>query len=301
MEDFKIIKVIDKGSFGKVFLVANKFTGQLHAMKRINKDVLINKKQIQNTKNEKDILFQADHQFILQMDYVFQNDYRLYFFMKYVRGGTLFDNLCQERRFNETITRFFIAQIALAFGYLHEHDIMHRDLKPENVLLDEEGYACLADFGLARFVKGRDQSFSFCGTPEYLAPEIIDRKGHGLAVDWWTLGVLTYEISVGTPPFVNSNRFQLGQMIRTKAPAFPSEAQMRKYNIEMSDLQLNFIMRVSHCQDYADSCWTKTQRHDSDPRAMSRRCLPIHTLLISISKSCFIENTVLLINRNQAC
>ena len=178
-------------------------------MKRINKDILINKKQIQNTKNEKDILFEAKHPFILTMEYVFQNEFRLYFFMKYIRGGTLFDNLCEERRFSETVVRFFIAQIALAFGYLHENKIMHRDLKPENVLLDEDGYVCLADFGLAKYVKAtsNDQSSSFCGTPEYLAPEIIDRKGHGVAVDWWTLGVLTYEISVGTPPFVNDNKF----------------------------------------------------------------------------------------------
>lgn len=125
--------------------------------------------------------------------------------MRYVRGGTLFDNLCEESRFNENSVRFFIAQIALAFGYLHEQKIMHRDLKPENVLLDEEGNACLADFGLARFVNSsdNDQSNSFCGTPEYIAPEIIERKGYGMAVDWWTLGVLTYEISVGMPPFTN--------------------------------------------------------------------------------------------------
>lgn len=110
---------------------------------------------------------------------------------------------------------------------------MHRDLKPENVLLDEDGYSCLADFGLAKYVKGTssDQSSSFCGTPEYLAPEIIDRKGHGVAVDWWTLGVLTYEISVGTPPFVNDNKYQLGQMIKTKDPVFPTDAQKKKYNI----------------------------------------------------------------------
>lgn len=160
------------------------------------------------------------------MEYVFQNEFRIYFFMKYVRGGTLFDNLCEERRFTETAVRFFISQIVLAFGYLHEQKIMHRDLKPENVLLDEEGYACLADFGLARYVQstGNDQSSSFCGTPEYLAPEILDRKGHGMAVDWWTLGVLTYEIAVGTPPFVNENRYQLGQMIRTKEPVFPNDS-----------------------------------------------------------------------------
>jgi serine/threonine protein kinase len=202
------VKVIDKGSFGKVFLVANKYTGSLHAMKRIDKDVLINKKQIKNTKNEKDILFQAKHAFILQMDYVFSNEYRIYYFMRYVRGGSLFDNLCNEKRFSETVVRFFIAQIVLAFGYLHEKNVMHRDLKPENVLLDEDGYIALADFGLARFADS--QSYSFCGTPEYLAPEIISRSGHGMAVDWWTLGCLAYEISIGTPPFMEQNRFQLG-------------------------------------------------------------------------------------------
>lgn len=178
------------------------------------------------------------------MDYVFTNEFRLYYFMQYVRGGTLFDNLVKESRFNETNARFFIAQLVLAFGYLHEHNIVHRDLKPENVLLDEDGYIYLADFGLARHLESDAQSYSFCGTPEYLAPEIIEKKGHGLPVDWWTLGCLAYEITIGTPPFTHDNRFLLGQMIVKETPPFPTDQQKKKYGIQMSAKQRDFIMRL---------------------------------------------------------
>ena len=109
LEDFKIRKVIDKGSFGKVFLVVNKHNGKLYAMKRINKDILIDKKQIQNTKNEKEILFQSNHPFVLSMDYVFQNEYRIYFFLKYVRGGNIYDHLYSKKRFPEEVVKFYAA------------------------------------------------------------------------------------------------------------------------------------------------------------------------------------------------
>jgi serum/glucocorticoid-regulated kinase 2 len=109
LEDFKIRKVIDKGSFGKVFLVVNRHNGNLYAMKRINKDILIDKKQIQNTKNEKEILFQSNHPFVLSMDYVFQNEYRIYFFLKYVRGGNLYDHLLANKRFQEPVVKFYAA------------------------------------------------------------------------------------------------------------------------------------------------------------------------------------------------
>lgn len=118
-------------------------------------------------------------------------------------------------------------------------------MKPENVLLDEEGNIYLADFGLARHLEGNEQSYSFCGTPEYLAPEIIQKLGHGPAVDWWTLGCLLYEISIGTPPYQNENRNLLGKMILNESPLFPSESQKKKYHIQMSVQQEDLIRRVS--------------------------------------------------------
>lgn len=121
-------------------------------MKRINKDILIEKGQIINTRTEKDILFQAKNPFILTMDYVFQNEYRIYFFLEYVRGGNLFDHLCYKRRLDEETVKFISAQILIAMGYLHANKIVHRDLKPENVLMDPSGYIKLADFGLAKFL-----------------------------------------------------------------------------------------------------------------------------------------------------
>jgi serine/threonine protein kinase len=174
LEDFTILKVIDKGSFGKVFLVSNKKMGKLYAMKRINKDVLIEKKQIKNIRNEKEILFQASHPFVNSMDFVFQNELRIYFFLNYYPGGNIYDNVFKVKRFSENTVKFIGAQIVLALGYLHKNKIVHRDLKPENVLMDSDGYVCLADFGLAKFLQPDEQTHSFCGTAEYLAPEILD-------------------------------------------------------------------------------------------------------------------------------
>ena len=174
LEDFDVLKVIDKGSFGKVFLVELKSNGHLYAMKRIWKDLLIEKGQIDNTYNERDILLKSDHPFLLGMDYVFQNDYWIYFFLEYIRGGNLYTNLFKVKWFPEKTVKFYAAQLVLAIGVLHKHKIVHWDLKPENVLIDEDGYIKLADFGLAKFLTNPGESTAtFCGTPEYLAPEII--------------------------------------------------------------------------------------------------------------------------------
>lgn len=242
LDCFEILKVIDKGSFGKVFLVRNKKNEKLYAMKRIRKDILIEKGQIQNTKNERDILLSIEHPFLLGMDFVFQNDFRLYFFLDYIKGGNLFESLFTVKRFPEETVKFFAAQLVLAIGCLHDNKVVHRDLKPENILLEESGYLKLADFGLAKFLLDAKQStYSFCGTAEYLAPEILEMKGHDYMVDWWTLGILIYELRIGRPPFLDKNHQKLGRMIKKGKIIFPDPI---RHKIDMSDELKDIIIQL---------------------------------------------------------
>jgi len=129
----------------------------------------------------------------------------LYLVLDYFQGGELFYHLKTKRRFREDVARLYVAEIAMAFGHLHDKDVIYRDLKPENILLDDEGHVCLTDFGLAKEMTPDTKTDTFCGTPEYLAPEIIQGSGHDKAVDWWSLGILLYELTVGIPPYYSPN------------------------------------------------------------------------------------------------
>ena len=205
LNDFQIKKVIGRGSFGKVFLVQKKSDGQVYAMKSLNKHTILDYDQVESTKLEKDILLKADHPFLVGMSYVFMTEQKIFFVMKFVRGGELFMHLRQAQRFTEERAKFYSIQVAMALGHLHDQQIIYRDLKPENILMDDNGYICLTDFGLAKVLDKGQQAFSFCGTPDYLAPEILVEKGHSFPVDWWALGILTYEMIVGFPPFYTGN------------------------------------------------------------------------------------------------
>ncbi|RHY33012.1 hypothetical protein DYB32_001993 [Aphanomyces invadans] len=183
IEDFDLLKVLGKGSFGKVMMVRKKENQKIYAMKTLRKAALIKRNQLLHTKTERNILQQIKHPFLTTLSYAFQTPEKLYLVMDYCPGGELFFWLKKDRRFSQTKARLFAAEILLALQELHKHDIIYRDLKPENILLDLEGHIRLTDFGLSKeAVTGAGAvggTKTFCGTPEYLAPEILENKGHG--------------------------------------------------------------------------------------------------------------------------
>lgn len=224
LDSFKMIRVIGKGSFGKVFLVKENKSGEIYALKVLRKDNIIKRNQIEHTKTERSVLGYVKHPFIVGLNMAFQSKDKLYFVLDYCAGGELFFHLGKLGRFPEERAKFYAAEIVLAISYVHSLDIVYRDLKPENVLLDHRGHIRLTDFGLSKegIISSSSGANSFCGTPEYLAPEILNRQGHGRAVDWWSLGALLYEMLTGLPPFYCQDRERLFEKIRRSELSYPS-------------------------------------------------------------------------------
>lgn len=177
----------------------------------MKKDKIIKQKQVRHIMDEKNILIQIYHPFIVQTKAAFQDAKSLYLLMEYVPGGEFFSYLNLKGLLDADETAFFTSQLVLAFDYLHQQNIVYRDLKPENLLIDRHGFIKITDFGFAKKVDFK--TYTLCGTPEYLAPEIILNKGHGTGVDWWTLGVLIYETMVGEAPFYADDPMQTYQLI----------------------------------------------------------------------------------------
>jgi len=215
-DDFNLLRVIGQGSYGKVFLVQHKKSGETFAMKVLKKDELKKRNQVEHTMTERRILEKVKHPFIVSLQYSFQTKHKLYFVMDYCPGGELFFYLQNIGRFKEKTACFYASNILLGIEELHKHDIIYRDLKPENVLIGYDGYAKITDFGLSKEnIQGNADAHSFWGTPEYLAPEILKKTGHGKAADWWSFGAIIYEMLVGVPPFYTKNRQKLYQNIKS--------------------------------------------------------------------------------------
>ncbi|CAH8356422.1 unnamed protein product [Eruca vesicaria subsp. sativa] len=197
LDDFEVMKVVGKGAFGKVYQVRKKETSEIFAMKVMRKDKIMEKNHAEYMKAERDILTKIDHPFIVQLKYSFQTKYRLYLVLDFINGGHLFFQLYHQGLFREELARVYTAEIISAVSHLHEKGIMHRDLKPENILMDVDGHVMLTDFGLAKEFEENTRSNSMCGTTEYMAPEIVRGKGHDKAADWWSVGILLYEMLTG--------------------------------------------------------------------------------------------------------
>uniref|UniRef100_A0A671YBF9 non-specific serine/threonine protein kinase n=1 Tax=Sparus aurata TaxID=8175 RepID=A0A671YBF9_SPAAU len=210
-ECFELLRVLGKGGYGKVFQVkkvVGAAAGKIFAMKVLKKAMIVrNAKDTAHTKAERNILEEVKHPFIVDLIYAFQTGGKLYLILEYLSGGELFMQLEREGIFMEDTACFYLAEISMALGHLHQKGIIYRDLKPENIMLNSQGHVKLTDFGLCKeSIHDGTVTHTFCGTIEYMAPEILMRSGHNRAVDWWSLGALMYDMLTGAPPFTGENR-----------------------------------------------------------------------------------------------
>lgn len=230
---FEMLKTLGKGYYGRVFLCEKKDNKEIYAMKVISKLDIIKRNFFANLKNEKMILEKVDNPFVVNLEFCFASPSYIFFVMDFKQGGELYHHLRKNTRFSESTAKFYGAQILLGLEYLHSIDIMYRDMKPENILLDAEGNASLADYGISKIVREGEKTKSFVGTPDYVAPEIVLQKGHNKSVDVWCLGIILYEMVYGIPPFYNKQQNVMLNNIIKKSPTFP---KLVKVSPDLTDL-----------------------------------------------------------------
>ena len=225
-DDFIPLKLLGKGSFGEVLLVRLKANKKIYAMKVLNKEMLKIKKQQVHTKTERDLMVKINCPFIVNIKSAFQDASKLYIVSEFMQGGDMFFHLHDNpnSNFSNEKTRFYIMELVLALEFLHKNNMVYRDLKPENIVLDSKGHLKITDFGLSKILEtDEDKAFTICGTPQYLAPEVLLKKGYDKAVDWWSLGCVMYEMLTGKLPFPIKRGIKLNRKIYEQGVVYPKQ------------------------------------------------------------------------------
>ncbi|XP_045712058.1 cAMP-dependent protein kinase catalytic subunit PRKX isoform X2 [Phyllostomus hastatus] len=305
LQDFDTLATVGTGTFGRVQLVQLKTAKRFFALKVMSIPEVIRLKQEQHVHNEKSVLKEVNHPFLVKLFWTYHDERFLYMLMEFVPGGELFSYLRHRGRFSNSAGLFYAAEIVCALEYLHAKEIVYRDLKPENILLDKDGHVKLTDFGFAKKLVDKNQApgpkkrdkekpwgeklpsvtagahpdqdqnspprtWTLCGTPEYLAPEVIQSKGHGRAVDWWALGILIFEMLSGFPPFFDDNPFGIYQKILAGRIDFPRHLDFNVKDLIRKLLVVDRTKRLGNMKNGADDVkrhrWFRTLDWDAVPQ-----------------------------------
>jgi len=266
IKDFTVGKTLGTGAFGRVRFVTHKATSNHYALKTLKKASIIKMKQVDHIISEKSILSNLKHPFIVNMWGSFHDARYIYMVLEYIVGGEFFTHLRKAGRFDNDLSCFFGAQIAAIFEYCHSKNIVYRDLKPENILINADGYVKLTDFGFAKVIEHR--TYTLCGTPEYIAPEVLLNKGHGKPVDWWTLGILIYEMIVGYPPFVDEDPMGIYQKILSGKIVFPKMFDKNAKGLVKKLLTADLGKRYGNLKNGVDDIKTHKWFKDIDWEAL---------------------------------
>jgi len=245
LENFDLVKTVGTGTFSRVYLCQHKQKDKYFAIKILPINDVIQHKQVQHVKNEKEVLQKIHHPFLISLTDCWKDAHNLYFLFPFQSGGELFTFMRMYDRLSPAAVKFYTSEIVCGLSYLHSLNIAYRDLKPENILLDAEGHTVLTDFGFAKTMTGSPSgvSYTMCGTPEYLAPEILQGRGHSKTVDWWSLGILIYEMLTGQPPFVDTSLMGLYEKIMA------CELEWREQLVSVEDTTKDLVRRLLHTEE----------------------------------------------------
>ncbi|KAL4510785.1 hypothetical protein ABPG72_004939 [Tetrahymena utriculariae] len=272
LTEFDVMNTLGTGSFGRVRLAKQKSTGEYVALKMLKKAEILRLKQVDHIISENTILSNINHPFLIKMIGFTQDDRFLYFVLEYVSGGELFTYLRNKGKLDNPEALFYAAQVVSMFEYLHNKNIVYRDLKPENILIGADGYLKLTDFGFAKYCDSR--TYTLCGTPEYLAPEILLNKGHGKPVDWWCLGILIYEMLAGIDPFNDEDPMAIYQKILKGKVKFPRNFDKNAKSLVKHLLVADLTKRYGNLKGGVNDIKTHRWFADMDWDALFHKKIP---------------------------